>query len=231
MKKIKYDLNYIIKNINIKKFLKFLKKDCLYEGGGESSIINYAIVSCATTKNTASFLIDDCFLKTYPNKFLNEVAVYEINGTLLNKINSSFKKIYHFELRKKGGKKKEIESHTLYQFKDSLNNLFFYIINIREGDLINYVVKFFKPKIANKMNIEAFIEEIINFKYKRQIAETEPLTSMLYEKPKNLFNDFINNKTGNNLLTEYNIVDVYAPFEDEEIASYKKGSKNKSGFN
>ena len=81
------------------------------------------------------------------------------------------------------------------------------------------------------MNIEAFIEEIINFKYKRQIAETEPLTSMLYEKPKNLFNDFINNKTGNNLLTEYNIVDVYAPFEDEEIASYKKGNKNKSGFN
>ena len=78
------------------------------------------------------------------------------------------------------------------------------------------------------MDIKSFIYEIIDFKEKKQIAETEPLTSMLYEKPKNLFNDFINNKTGNNLLSEYNIPDdVYAPFDDEEIASFKKGRKEK----
>ena len=34
MKK-KYDLNYIVKHINVKKFIKFLKR--LYEGDSESS--------------------------------------------------------------------------------------------------------------------------------------------------------------------------------------------------
>lgn len=229
MKRIKYDLNYIVKHIDIKKFIKFLKKDCLYEGDSEGSIINYAIISCANTKETANDLLNNCFLKTYPNKFLNEIEVYETNGTLLEKIDPAFKKIYHFELRTKGDKKKEIESHSLYQLKNSSNNLFFYITKTRHYDLkINQVVKFYKPKIANKMMDESFVYEIIDFKKKKQIAETEPLTSMLYEKPKNLFNEFINNKTGNNLLSEYYIPDdEYAPFDDEEIASYKKRRKEK----
>ena len=68
------------------------------------------------------------------------------------------------------------------------------------------------------MDIKLFIYEIIDFKRKKQIAETEPTTSMLYEKPENLFNKFINNKTGKNLLLEHNIPDnVYASFDAETV--------------
>ena len=227
MKKIRYDLNYIIKHINIKKFIKFLKRECLYESDSESSIINYAIVSCAKTKKSENNLINNCFFKTYPNKFLEVIRKYEIDGTILNKINSAFKKIHHIELRNKGDKKKEDESHTFYQFKDSSNNLFLYIINTKQYDLkINQVVKFYKSNIESKMDIKLFIYEIIDFKRKKQIAETEPTTSMLYEKPENLFNKFINNKTGKNLLLEHNIPDnVYASFDDEELADFKKKRK------
>ena len=227
MKKTKYDFNYIVKHINIKKFIKFLKKECLYEGDSESSIINYAIVSCAKTKESENDLINNYFFKTYPNKFLNVIGKYETNGTILNKINSAFKKIHHIELRNKGDKKKEIESHTFYQFRDSSNNLFFYITNTKQYDLkINQVVKFYKSNIESKMDIKLFIYEIIDFKRKKQIAETEPTTSMLYEKPENLFNKFINNKTGKNLLLEHNIPDnVYASFDDEELADFKKKRK------
>ena len=226
-KKTKYDLNYIIKHIDIKKFIKFLKKECLYEGDSESSIINYAIVSCAKTKESENYLINNCFFKTYPNKFLNVIGKYETNGTILNKINSAFKKIHHIELRNKRDKKKEIESHTFYQFRDSSNNLFFYITNTKQYDLkINQVVKFYKSNIESKMDIKLFIYEIIDFKRKKQIAETEPTTSMFYEKPENLFNKFINNKTGKNLLLEHNIPDnVYASFDDEELADFKKKRK------
>ena len=43
---------------------------------------------------------------------------------------------------------------------------------------------------------------------------------------KNLFNKFINNKTGKNLLLEHNIPDnVYASFDDEELADFKKKKK------
>ena len=46
------------------------------------------------------------------------------------------------------------------------------------------------------------------------------------EKPENLFNKFINNKTGKNLLLEHNIPDnVYASFDDEELADFKKKRK------
>ena len=49
-KKIKYELNYIKKNIDLNKFIKYLQNDLLWEKG-DLNIIDYAIRSCLHDKN------------------------------------------------------------------------------------------------------------------------------------------------------------------------------------
>ena len=50
-KKIKYELNYIKKNIDLNKFIKYLQNDLLWDRQSELSIIDYAIRSCLHNKN------------------------------------------------------------------------------------------------------------------------------------------------------------------------------------
>ncbi len=50
-KKIKYELNYIKKNIDLNKFIKYLQNDLLWEKEDELNIIDYAIRSCLHVKN------------------------------------------------------------------------------------------------------------------------------------------------------------------------------------
>jgi hypothetical protein len=63
--KIKYDLNYIKENLDLKKFIKVLKKDLFWYGGSELSVIDYAQRCCLNNKNKDQNIIN--YKKNYNN--------------------------------------------------------------------------------------------------------------------------------------------------------------------
>ena len=66
-KKIKYELNYIKKNIDLNKFIKYLQNDLLWEKGDELNIIDYAIRSCLHDKNKDPNIIN--YKKNFNSSF------------------------------------------------------------------------------------------------------------------------------------------------------------------
>ena len=62
---IKYDLDYIKKNIDLNEFIKKLKSDLLWFGQSELSVINYAIKCCLNDKNNDPNIIN--YKKNYNN--------------------------------------------------------------------------------------------------------------------------------------------------------------------
>ena len=63
--KIKYDLDYIKENIDLKEFIKVLKKDLLWYGGSDLNVIDYAIRCCLNIKNKDQNIIN--YKKNYNN--------------------------------------------------------------------------------------------------------------------------------------------------------------------
>ena len=173
MKKIKYDLNYIKKNININEFIKILKTEAFWHLDSEVNIINYAIISCVfennqdpnllkyeevpeetkTIKLNQEILINDLF----DSGFFEKMEKYEIDGTLLEKINPRFKKIFHYELKGEGinnNNPNEIDSHTMYSLIDSPNKDHFYISKTNE---YHQVVAKFESSDDNDIPIEEYM--------------------------------------------------------------------------
>ena len=63
--KIKYDLDYIKENIDLKEFIKVLKKDLLWDGQSELIVIDYAIRCCLNDNNKDANIIN--YKKNYNN--------------------------------------------------------------------------------------------------------------------------------------------------------------------
>ena len=63
--KIKYDLDYIKENIDLKEFINVLKKDLLWEGQSELSVIDYARRCCLNDNNKDANII--YYKKNYNN--------------------------------------------------------------------------------------------------------------------------------------------------------------------
>ena len=63
---IKYDLDYIKKNIDLNEFIKKLKSDLLWDGQSELIVIDYAIRCCLNDKNNDPNIIN--YKKNYNNK-------------------------------------------------------------------------------------------------------------------------------------------------------------------
>ena len=67
-KKIKYELNYIKKNIDLNKFIKYLQNDLLWDDyKPQLNIIDYAIRSCLHVKNKDPNIIN--YKKKFNNSF------------------------------------------------------------------------------------------------------------------------------------------------------------------
>ena len=224
-KSIKYDLNYINKNIDLKKFIELLKTEGMFDGGSDwLRFDSWAIQSCANVNNKDPNLKnhkqfeelnekilhqkcfypmihkdmyfnstgDEDFYKDPPDEttiqqaelFEKEINKLIIDGTLLEKIHSNFKLLYHFELTGEW-KKNDIDSHSFVHSDYGDTNNFLYIVNFTQDN--QNVVKFCK-----KMDIKSFIYEIINFKERRGFKGKE---------------FFIDRKTKKNILDEYGIKD------------------------
>ena len=63
--KIKYNLDYIKENIDLKEFIKVLKKDLLWDGQSELSVIDYARRCCLNDNNKDENIIN--YKKNYNN--------------------------------------------------------------------------------------------------------------------------------------------------------------------
>jgi hypothetical protein len=211
MKKIKYDLNYIKKNINLNEFIKLLKTKALWHLDSEVNIINYAIISCVFKNNqdTNFFKYEDeeediktlklnqeILINSFDLEFFEKIEKYEIDGTLLKKINPIFKRIFHYELMGEGvnnNNPNEIDSHTMYSLINSSNKDYFYISKTNE---FHQVVSIFDSSGAlnldeEDMNTFFFMSYIICFKETRDFPE--PVFDKKY---------YINSKTGKNVLDE-----------------------------
>ena len=213
MKKIKYDLNYIKKNININEFIKILKTEAFWHLDSEVNIINYAIISCVfennqdpnllkyeevpeetkTIKLNQEILINDLF----DSGFFEKMEKYEIDGTLLEKINPRFKKIFHYELKGEGinnNNPNEIDSHTMYSLIDSPNKDHFYISKTNE---YHQVVAKFESSDDNDIPIEEYMNRFFFMSYIINFKETRGFPPPVFDEKY-----YINSKTGKNVLDE-----------------------------
>lgn len=233
--KVIYNLDYIRKNVDLKKFCKFLKINSKYDIESPKltvePVIASAIRSCVNLKNkdpnlknldTSKFKflneygeveLDEnfylfarkmhhknkknnllpkwfflefyCF---YPDRysskhlglksskfeiknlknFINQVDLYQRNGSLLTKISNNFKLIYNFEFfgeskryasraLKIKNKKDHFDTNSLIY--SNIDKNYYYIWNNIPGST-NAVIKIFNKKLTKKQ----FFEEICNFK-------------------------------------------------------------------
>ena len=178
---IKYDLDYIKKNIDLNEFIKKLKSDLLWFGQSELSVINYKnnynnkpdaleqflvlnLYNCETEHfgkkdplSSETIKIPKTFLETSKN-FYKEIEILVNCGDLLERISSKFKKIMHREYVGEQGKN-VVDSHSFYQLTINQSTEYFYLT--KTGDY-NLVVKF-----CDKLNEKEFINEIVQFKSAR----------------------------------------------------------------
>ena len=179
----------------------------------EVNIINYAIISCVfennqdpnllkyeevpeetkTIKLNQEILINDLF----DSEFFEKMEKYEIDGTLLEKINPRFKKIFHYELKGEGinnNNPNEIDSHTMYSLIDSPNKDHFYISKTNE---YHQVVAKFKSSDDNDIPIEEYMNRFFFMSYIINFKETRGFPPPVFDEKY-----YINSKTGKNVLDE-----------------------------
>ena len=129
---IKYDLDYIKKNIDLNEFIKRLKNDLLWKNQSELSIIDYAIRCCLTNTNNDPNIIN------YKNNYNNKPDALE-QFLVLNLYNCETE---HF------GKKDPLSSETIKTpktFLETSKNFYKEIeILLDRGDLLERISSKFK---------------------------------------------------------------------------------------
>ena len=137
---IKYDLDYIKKNIDLNEFIKKLKSDLLWNNQSELSVIDYAIRCCLNNTNNDSNIIN------YKNNYNDKPDALE-QFLVLNLYNCETE---HF------GKKDPLSSETIKMpktFLETSKNFYKEIeILVNRGDLLESISSKFK-KIMHRENV------------------------------------------------------------------------------
>ena len=137
---IKYDLDYIKKNIDLNEFIKRLKNDLLWNNQSELSVIDYAIRCCLNNTNNDPNIIN------YKNNYNNKPDALE-QFLVLNLYNCETE---HF------GKKDPLSSETIKipkTFLETSKNFYKEIeILVNCGDLLERISSKFK-KIMHRENM------------------------------------------------------------------------------
>ena len=137
---IKYDLNYIKKNIDLNEFIKRLKNDLLWNNQSELSVIDYAIRCCLNNTNNDPNIIN------YKNNYNDKPDALE-QFLVLNLYNCETE---HF------GKKDPLSSETIKMpktfLKTSKNFYKELEILVNRGDLLESISSKFK-KIMHRENV------------------------------------------------------------------------------
>ena len=137
---IKYDLNYIKKNIDLNEFIKKLKNDLLWNNQSELSVIDYAIRCCLNNTNNDPNIIN------YKNNYNDKPDALE-QFLVLNLYNCETE---HF------GKKDPLSSETIKMpktFLETSKNFYKEIeILVNRGDLLESISSKFK-KIMHRENV------------------------------------------------------------------------------
>lgn len=137
---IKYDLNYIKKNIDLNEFIKKLKNDLLWNNQSELSVIDYAIRCCLNNTNNDPNIIN------YKDNYNNKPDALE-QFLVLNLYNCETE---HF------GKKDPLSSETIKMpktFLETSKNFYKEIETlVNSGDLLERISSKFK-KIMHRENV------------------------------------------------------------------------------
>ena len=137
---IKYDLDYIKKNIDLNEFIKKLKSDLLWNNQSELSVIDYAIRCCLNNTNNDPNIIN------YKNNYNDKPDALE-QFLVLNLYNCETE---HF------GKKDPLSSETIKMpktFLETSKNFYKEIeILVNRGDLLESISSKFK-KIMHRENV------------------------------------------------------------------------------
>ena len=137
---IKYDLNYIKKNIDLNEFIKKLKNDLLWNNQSELSVIDYAIRCCLNNTNNDPNIIN------YKDNYNNKPDALE-QFLVLNLYNCETE---HF------GKKDPLSSETIKMpktFFETSKNFYKEIETlVNSGDLLERISSKFK-KIMHRENV------------------------------------------------------------------------------
>ena len=137
---IKYDLDYIKKNIDLNEFIKKLKSDLLWNNQSELSVIDYAIRCCLNNTNNDPNIIN------YKNNYNDKPEALE-QFLVLNLYNCETE---HF------GKKDPLSSETIKMpktFLETSKNFYKEIeILVNRGDLLESISSKFK-KIMHRENV------------------------------------------------------------------------------
>ena len=137
---IKYDLDYIKKNIDLNEFIKKLKSDLLWNNQSELSVIDYAIRCCLNKTNNDPNIIN------YKNNYNDKPDALE-QFLVLNLYNCETE---HF------GKKDPLSSETIKMpktFLETSKNFYKEIeILVNRGDLLESISSKFK-KIMHRENV------------------------------------------------------------------------------
>ena len=137
---IKYDLDYIKKNIDLNEFIKRLKNDLLWNNQSELSVIDYAIRCCLNNTNNDPNIIN------YKNNYNDKPDALE-QFLVLNLYNCETE---HF------GKKDPLSSETIKMpktFLETSKNFYKEIETlVNSGDLLERISSKFK-KIMHRENV------------------------------------------------------------------------------
>ncbi len=189
--RIKYNFNYLKKNLDIKKFLKIIKEKTSFNDDLGDGVVSSLFTSCINQNNKDPNLKNKFLLKNRRDEsnkskedllyqlffdrhvdsdFHKEFYKSERDGTLLEKVSKNFKLIKLYTLMDSIGIKWEDEiavcSHALIRVKvDNVNKYMHIVKFFNEGSLFTdvFLIKFYDYKLDDKK----FLNEIKKFEEKR----------------------------------------------------------------